>query len=78
MANDVQRDEDLICEALVREIDRASRWTARVEAWQALVSTRHRGQCLRADIDRQLVANGYKHSEQPEATGRRSKDEGKG
>ena len=42
-----QREEDLICEALVREIGRASRWSARVEAWDALLSTRREGQSLR-------------------------------
>ena len=42
-----QREEDLICEALVREIGRASRWSARVEAWDALLSTRQEGEMLR-------------------------------
>ena len=47
--NNIQNEEDLICEALVREIGRASRWSARVEAWQALLSTRHEGKCLRQE-----------------------------
>jgi hypothetical protein len=41
--NNIQREEDLICEALVREIGGASRWSARVEAWEALLSTRREG-----------------------------------
>jgi hypothetical protein len=47
--SDIQREEDLICEALVREIGRASRWSARVEAWRALLSTRREGESLRRE-----------------------------
>lgn len=47
--NNIQTEEDLICEALVREIGRASRWSARVEAWTALLSTRREGENLRRE-----------------------------
>jgi len=47
--NNIQREEDLICEALVREIGGASRWSARVEAWEALLSTRREGESLRRE-----------------------------
>jgi len=49
MNEDIQREEDLICEALVREIGRAPRWIARVQAWQALLSTRDAGKELREE-----------------------------
>jgi hypothetical protein len=48
-ANDIQTEEDLICEALVREIGRANRWSARVDAWEALLATRREGESLRQE-----------------------------
>ena len=38
--SDIQRKTDLICEALVREIGHAKRWSAVEEAWNALLHTR--------------------------------------
>lgn len=35
------QEADLVCEALVREIGRAGRWSAIVEAWEALLTVRH-------------------------------------
>ena len=58
--SDIQTEEDLICEALVREIGRASRWSARVEAWQALLSTRREGESLRRE--REHLNNGVASS----------------
>ncbi len=37
-----ERDADLVCEALVREIRRAGRWTAIMEACGALLAVRRR------------------------------------
>ena len=43
--NTRQNEEDLICEALVREIGRGgARWVSRVEAWHALLAVRRHGQ----------------------------------
>jgi len=36
----IVNERDLICEALVREIRDASRWSAVVEAWDALLKVR--------------------------------------
>lgn len=36
----LDKQEHLICEALVREIGRAARWVAIVQAWEALLHVR--------------------------------------
>ena len=36
----VESEESLICEALVREIGKAKRWSAIIDAWQALLYVR--------------------------------------
>lgn len=36
----LKKEESLICEALVREIAKANRWSAVVEAWYALLRVR--------------------------------------
>ena len=36
----VEKEEALICEALVREINNATRWSAVIEAWLALLRVR--------------------------------------
>lgn len=38
--SEFEKQRDLICEALVREISIANRWQAVVEAWEALVHVR--------------------------------------
>lgn len=43
-------EEALICEALVREIGRATRWKAVVEAWDALLSVRRMAEELRKEL----------------------------
>jgi len=40
MSVDFKKEGDLICEALVREMYQSRRWTAIVEAWQALMHVR--------------------------------------
>lgn len=45
----VRREADLVCEALVREINSASRWTAVVDAWQALVHVRRMAREMEAE-----------------------------
>ena len=44
-------DESLICEALVREIGRATRWTAIVEAWEALMYVRLMAAAMASERD---------------------------
>lgn len=45
----VTNDEQLVCEALVREIGKAKRWTAVVEAWKALLKVRHMADELKSE-----------------------------
>ena len=35
------KEESLVCEALVREIRRAQRWSAVMDGWEALLHVRH-------------------------------------
>lgn len=51
-------EEDLICEALVREIGRATRWQAKVEAWSALMRVRADANLMRAEHERYAGAAG--------------------
>ncbi len=37
---EIIREADLVCEALVREINRASRWSHVLDAWRALLNVR--------------------------------------
>lgn len=43
------RECDLVCEALVREIRDAKRWSAVVEAWEALLAVRRQTRELEND-----------------------------
>ncbi len=36
----LSKEESLVCEALVREIGRADRWSAVMDAWKALLHVR--------------------------------------
>lgn len=47
----IVNQRDLICEALVREIRDASRWSAVVEAWDALLKVRRMSKQLINDIE---------------------------
>lgn len=38
--DDINREADLICEAILREIDRAGRWSHVTDAWKALLTVR--------------------------------------
>jgi hypothetical protein len=42
-------EADLICEALVNEINRAGRWKAIVDAWQALLTVRRMQSSMEAE-----------------------------
>lgn len=42
-------EADLICEALVREIGRDTRWMAKVAAWQALLSVRRQSEGMESE-----------------------------
>jgi len=59
--NIVRHDREcLICEALVREIGRAQRWSAIEEAWSALLHVRQMGENLRQEEENiNCVAGGY-------------------
>lgn len=46
-----QNEEDLMAEALVREIGRAGRWCAMVDAWHALLTVRRVGAAMKAEQD---------------------------
>jgi NAD-specific glutamate dehydrogenase len=48
----IANEEALVCEALVREIGRADRWSAVTEAWDALLHVRRMGESLRAEVER--------------------------
>lgn len=43
------QEADLICEALVREMGRNTRWKAKVEAWQALLNVRMQQDAMSAE-----------------------------
>lgn len=45
------READLVCEALVREIGNAQRWSAVVEAWEALLHVRRMSRDMQAEAD---------------------------
>ena len=47
----IEKESELIIEALVREIRDAGRWCAVVEAWQALLSVRRKAKSLMAEVD---------------------------
>lgn len=47
----MDREESLVCEALVCEIRDAKRWIAVVEAWQALLAVRRMARSLREERD---------------------------
>ena len=49
---DYPKEENLICEALIREIPRLERWSAIVEVWQALIWVRKRGTYLKGEFKR--------------------------
>lgn len=49
MSRSFDKQEYLICEALVREISRAPRWTAIVHAWEALLSVRQMAHTMRQE-----------------------------
>ena len=36
-----EKEESLVCEALVREIGKADRWSAVMDGWHALLHVRH-------------------------------------
>lgn len=48
--------EAQICEALVREINRARRWSAVIEAWNALTHVRHMAGNMRQESNKDAVA----------------------
>jgi hypothetical protein len=48
---DFKKEGDLVCEALVREIYHAKRWTAIVEAWMALLSVREMQKNHRIELE---------------------------
>ena len=56
-------EAQLICEALVREIRDAERWSAVVEAWEALLKVRH----MARDMERELEHLGAGATQQPPA-----------
>ncbi len=47
----IEKESQLIREALVREIRDAERWCAVVEAWEALLSVQRKAKSLIAEID---------------------------
>ena len=47
----IEKESQLIREALVREIRDASRWCAAVEAWEALLSVRRTAKSLIEEVD---------------------------
>lgn len=40
MSDKFEHDGNLVCEAIIREIARASRWSAVMDAWKALLHVR--------------------------------------
>lgn len=47
-----QDEADLIAEALVREIASAQRWSAVVDAWNALLRVRHMSRQMLEELDK--------------------------
>lgn len=45
----IANEADLICEALVKEIAAGGRWSAVVEAWQALLTVRRMSRDMEAE-----------------------------
>lgn len=56
---EVLREADLVCEALVREIAHAGRWSAVIEAWQALLAVRR---ISRTMAEEQAILSGQAQS----------------
>jgi hypothetical protein len=51
MNNLVEKQEPLICEALVREIILAQRWSAVIETWEALLHVRQMAKSMKSEMD---------------------------
>ena len=49
MSEQIDREESLVCEALVREIGSADRWSAILEAWSSLMYVRKMAANLRSE-----------------------------
>ena len=48
----ITQEESLICEMLVNEIKKAERWSAIIDAWQALLHVRLKAKQLQAEWKR--------------------------
>lgn len=60
----IVNERDLVCEALVREIRDASRWSAIVEAWNALLHVRHMSKGLIEELRGPLTCGAVDNSAQ--------------
>jgi len=49
MSSCFETEESLVCEALVREIALAKRWSAVIEAWDALLKVRRMAKDLKSE-----------------------------
>ena len=49
--DNLENEESLACEALVREINRATRWTAVLGAWQALLNVRRMAAAMHKEAE---------------------------
>lgn len=57
----MSKDEmELVCEALVREIGSATRWSAVREAWFALLHVRHMWKQIHGERDHSAGSNSMK------------------
>ncbi|KKK70860.1 hypothetical protein LCGC14_2919720 [marine sediment metagenome] len=61
------KEESLVCEALVREIGRADRWSAVMDGWEALLHVRHMASAMH--IEARMFDEGRTTRSAPEGHG---------
>ena len=61
------KEESLVCEALVREIGRAQRWSAVMDGWEALLRVRHMADAMH--VEARMFEEGRATRPAPEGRG---------